>query len=221
MFVATFQRDETGAVFVEVAVLFPIIITVLFGSVDLLYAFYQWNAAAKAVEVGARIAAVSDPVASSLNRLSDQAVLNGSSPRSPMPSFAVTCNGSSETCTCAGACVGMAPNSYNGTAMNRIVFGRGSTACGDTTSYYTTGMCDVMPSITAANVLIVYQQTGLGYAGRPGGPVPTITVSLQNMKFQFFFLSFMLRAAIPMPAMTTTITAEDLCSAGSEGSCGS
>ena len=77
MFVATFQRDETGAVFVEVAVLFPIIITVLFGSVDLLYAFYQWNAAAKAVEVGARIAAVSDPVASSLNRLSDQAVLNG------------------------------------------------------------------------------------------------------------------------------------------------
>ena len=77
MFVATFQRDETGAVFVEVAVLFPIIITVLFGSVDLLYAFYQWNAAAKAVEVGARIAAVSDPVASGLNRLSDQAVLNG------------------------------------------------------------------------------------------------------------------------------------------------
>ena len=80
MFVAALQRDETGAVFVEVAVLFPIIITVLFGSVDLLYAFYQWNAAAKAVEVGARIAAVSDPVASSLNRLSDQAVLNGTEP---------------------------------------------------------------------------------------------------------------------------------------------
>ena len=35
-------------------------------------ALYQWNAAAKAVEIGARIAAVSDPVASGLNLNSRQ-----------------------------------------------------------------------------------------------------------------------------------------------------
>ena len=221
MSVTALRHDETGAVFVELAILLPIVITVLFGSVDLLYAFYQWNAAAKAVEVGARIAAVSDPVAAGLNRLSNQTVLNGVAMRGRMPSFTVTCNGGSLTCNCIGTCIGMAPNSYSAAAMDRIVFGRGSTTCGDTTSYYTTGMCDVLSSITPTNVVIMYQQTGLGYAGRPGGPVPTITVSLQNMNFQFFFLSSILGKTIPIPAMTTTITAEDLCSEGDNGSCGS
>ncbi len=214
--------DDAGAVLVEVSILLPIIITVLCGSIDLLYAFYQWNAAAKAVEVGARIAAVSDPVAIGLNNLSNQVVLSGlvrSGQR--MPSFKITCDGSTETCKCVGTCAGIAPNSFNTAAMNRIIFGRGSTSCTDATSYYTSGMCDIFPAITPANVRIVYIQTGLGYAGRPGGPVPSITVALQNLHFQFFFLSYLLGANIPMPAMTTTITAEDLCSGGANGSCGS
>jgi Flp pilus assembly protein TadG len=216
-----FQRDETGAVLVEISILLPIVITILCGSIDFLYAFYQWNAAAKAVQVGARIAAVSDPVAAGLNDLSNQVVLNGSvASRRPMPEFTITCDGSVEACTCSGNCPGISANSYNSAAMNRILFGRGSSSCTDATSYYTTGMCDILPAITAANVRIVYTQTGLGYAGRPGGPVPTITVSLQNLRFQFFFLSYLLGASVPIPAMTTTITAEDLCSAAI-GSCGS
>ena len=40
----------------------PIIFLFLLGAIDFLFAFYQWNAAAKAVQVGARIAAVSTPV---------------------------------------------------------------------------------------------------------------------------------------------------------------
>jgi hypothetical protein len=217
---ASLRRAEIGAAFVEFAVLLPIVVTVLFGSVDLLYAFYQWNAAAKAVEVGARLAAVSDPVAAGLIGLSNAAVLNGVSTGGAMPSFAVTCNGLSGTCSCSGMCIGMTENSYSASAMNRILFGRGSTACGDATSYYTTGMCDVLQSIKVANVVVQYRQTGLGYAGRPGGPVPTITVSLQNMSIQFFFLSS-LGVSIRMPPMTTTITAEDLCSSGGNGTCGS
>ena len=55
MKITTLKYDESGAVFVELAVLLPVLITVLFGSVDLLFAFHQWNAGAKAVEVGARI----------------------------------------------------------------------------------------------------------------------------------------------------------------------
>jgi hypothetical protein len=49
-------------------------------------------------------------------------------------------------------------------------------------------MCDIFPRIKPANVKMVYVRTGLGYAGRPGGPMPTIAVSLQNLPFQFFFL---------------------------------
>jgi len=63
-------------------------------------------------------------------------------------------------------------------------------------------------------VQIVYAQTGLGYAGRSGGPVPTITVSIQNLPFQFFFLGGLLGFGnINMPGLQTTITGEDLCSA--------
>jgi hypothetical protein len=214
-------RDETGAVLVEISILLPVVITILCGSIDFLYAFYQWNAAAKAVQVGARIAAVSDPVAAGLNDLANQVVLSGSvAPRRPMPGFTLICDGSAEACTCSGNCPGISANPYNAAAMNRIIFGRGSSSCTDATTYYATGMCDILPSITAANVKIVYTQTGLGYAGRPGGPVPTITVSLQDLQFQFFFLSYLLGRNIPIPAMTTTITAEDLCS-GTIGSCGS
>ena len=214
-------RDETGAVLVEISILLPIVITILCGSIDFLYAFYQWNAAAKAVQVGARIAAVSDPVAAGLNDLTNLVVLSGSvAPRRPMPGFTLTCDGRVEACTCSGNCPGISANPYNAAAMNRLIFGRGSSSCTDATTYYATGMCDILPSITAANVRIVYTQTGLGYAGRPGGPVPTVTVSLQDLQFQLFFLSYLLGRNIPIPAMTTTITAEDLCS-GTIGSCGS
>ena len=205
------RRDESGAVLVELSILLPIVITVLCGAIDVLYAFYQWNAAAKAVQVGARIAAVSDPVAIGLNNLSNQVLMSG----------LVTPDGSSATCTCVGTCADFAPNPFSRAAMNAIVFGRGSVSCTDATSYYASGMCDILPSISPANVRIVYTQSGLGYAGRPGGPVPTITVALQNMHFQFFFLSYLLGPDIAMPAMTTTITAEDLCSGGGSGSCGS
>jgi len=215
------RRDESGAVLVELSILLPIVITVLCGAIDVLYAFYQWNAAVKAVQVGARIAAVSDPVATGLNNLSNQVLLSGLvAPKQAMPSFQVTCDGGTETCTCVGTCTDLAPNPYSHAAMNAIVFGRGSASCTDATSYYTSGMCDILPSISPANVRIVYTQTGLGYAGRPGGPVPTITVALQNMRFEFFFLRYLLGPDIPMPAMTTTITAEDLCSGGGSGSCG-
>jgi hypothetical protein len=66
--------------------------------------------------------------------------------------------------------------------------------------------------ITPRNVVITYTQTGLGFAGRPGGPVPTITVQLQNIPFQFFFLGGLLGFAnINIPPVTTTITGEDIC----------
>ena len=213
-------RNQSGSILVEFAVLLPVIVLIVFGSVDLLYAFYQWNAAAKAVAVGARIAAVSDPVAIGLNGLTNRVVLSGLAvPRGPMPAFTVTCKGDTATCDCIGICTGMGGNSYDPTAMNRIVFGRASLRCGESASQRI-GMCDVLPSIKPENVVVVYQQTGLGFAGRPGGPLPTITVSLQKLTFQFFFLQD-LGIKINMPAMTTTITAEDLCSSGGSGSCGS
>ncbi len=208
-----FIRDDNGGVLVEATLMITFMFVFVLGAVDFLFALYQWNAATKAVQVGARIAAVSDPVASGLNSLSARVVNTSLRPASAMPRFAITCDGGTATCSCDGACVGV--GGYNATAMQTIVFGRGSKACGDATSSYSAGMCDIFDRITPANVRIVYTQpaapAGLGYAGRPGGPVPTIKVSLQNIPFRFFFLGDLLGFRdIHIPSVATTMTAEDL-----------
>ena len=103
-----------------------------------------------------------------LNRLSLAVVSAAVPPGSPMPDFRITCDGATESCICntVGACPGV--TGYDRAAMNTIVFGRGSSSCTDATSFYDTGMCDIFPRIRPQNVVIVYTQTGLGYAGRPG-----------------------------------------------------
>jgi Flp pilus assembly protein TadG len=211
-----FLCDEDGGSLVEATVLIPIIFVFLLGSVDFLYAFSQWTAATKATQLGARLAAVSDPVANGLTGTTNMAVsaVSGSVLLGdPMPDFQITCDGGTAACTCTrGTCSGM--GNYSAAAMNTIVFGRSSSGCGDASSYYTTGMCDIFTRITAANVRIVYDQTGLGFAGRDSGPVPTISVSLQNLTFQFFFLNGLRGFAnLAMPAFTTTVTGEALSSA--------
>jgi len=207
-----FLRDQQGSVLVEVTIILSITLVLVLGAIDFLLLFYQWNAAAKAVQIGARLAAVSDPVASGLNSLSQAVVSASVPPGAAMPNFVVTCDGRTTTCTCNGnACRGM--KGYDGAAMNNIVFGRGSSSCSDAKSAEGVGMCDIFPRITPANVKIVYAQTGLGYAGRPGGPVPTITVSLQNLPFQFFFLRGLMGFHdFQIPASTVSLTAEDLSS---------
>jgi hypothetical protein len=213
MMIFRFARDNNGGVLVEATIMVTIMFVFVLGSIDFLFAFYQWNAATKAVQVGARLAAVSDPVAKGLNGLSSGVISASLRPASAMPSFTVTCDGGTATCTCRGACKGV--GGYNATAMQTIVFGRGSTACGDARSFYTAGMCDIFQRITPANVRIIYTQpaapTGLGYAGRPGAPVPTIRISLQNIPFRFFFLGDLLGFRnIQIPDSATTMTAEDL-----------
>jgi hypothetical protein len=208
-----FLRDQRGAVLVEVTIMLSITLILVFGAIDFLLLFYQWNAAAKAVQIGARLAGVSDPVPSGLNSLSQAVVSASVSPGAAMPNFVVICDGRTATCICNGVngCRGI--KGYDRAAMNTIVFGRGSSSCSDAKSGDGVGMCDIFPRITPANVKIVYAQTGLGYAGRPGGPTPTITVSLQDLPFQFFFLRGLTGFHdLQIPASSVSLTAEDLSS---------
>jgi TadE-like protein len=199
--------DERGGVLLETTIMLTILLIFILGSVDFLMAMYQWNAAGKAVQIGARIAAVSTPVATGFTLITG--LEGGASPGDyPPPAF------TTRTCTGAGggSCTG--GGTYDATAMNRIVFGRtGGTSCTDATSPYEIGMCDVFSRVTAANVSVSYIYSGLGFAGRPGGPVPTVAVSLQNLTFQFIFLSAVGFSNVTIPPLTTTITGEDLSSA--------
>jgi Flp pilus assembly protein TadG len=220
-FTRCFTRDQDGAVLVETTVLIPILLIFLLGAVDFSLGFFQWNLASKALQIGARIAVVSDPVADGLNNLSTTLITGTVAAGDPMPSFQVTCDGAAASCTCTqGTCTGM--GTFSWAAMNKIICGRdntSSTQCNystqcNATTYYFRGMCDINPSITAANVRVRYTQTGLGFAGRSGGPVPTVEVLLQNLPFQFFFLNGLLGfQPINISPATTTVTGEVLSSA--------
>lgn len=222
----SFWSDEDGNVLVEVTLMIPILFVFLLGSVDFLFALNNWNSASKAAELGARLAAVSDPVATNLNDPTNgitQKVLSSSLlPGDPMPTFTVTCAGNGTTCTCTASgsstCYGYGSSvTLNQTALKTIVYGRGNNgSCNSAGSIYFDGMCAMYPRLTPANVVITYTQTGLGYAGRPDGPVPTVQVSLRGLTFQYFFLNKLLSfSSIPIPPTSsdpTTVTGEALSS---------
>jgi Flp pilus assembly protein TadG len=194
---------------------------VLFGGVDFLNAFYQWNMANKAVQYGARIAAVSNPVASDLPLL--DWTTTALSAGQPLPAnstlYSWTCNSAG----CTGTSTG-----YDGNALNTIVFGRnwlvtGNASCDPTTNLYLRGMCHMFSRVGRDNVEVSYADTGLGFAyrteivasGPVSAPIPTITVKLRNVPFQFFFLSGLMGFGnIQIPAQATTMTGEDLSNFG-------
>jgi Flp pilus assembly pilin Flp len=188
-------RDTRGAAMIEFSLVIGLLLVLTLGMIDFSFAFFQWNSASKAVQVGARLAAVSDPVSSDLQTLTG--LEGGALPGDPMPSFARVCSGAALTCT---------GGTYDPAAMNYII----------------SRMDRIFPQVTAANVTIRYTYTGLGFAGRPGaagrsgGPVPTITVELTGLNFSFFFLNGLLGfSPIQIPAMKTTVTGEDLSTVGS------
>ena len=209
-------RDESGAALLEFTAAAFTFFIILFGVVEFAYVFYQWNAATKAVQLGARLAAVSNPVANDLTSLSG---VGGSVlPGDPMPAFdrvctATSADGSTGTCTNV--------NSYNAAAMRAIIYGRCQTGvdCPRTTCVGTganIGMCNIFDRVTPQNVVVRYQYTGLGYAGRPGGPVPTITVSLTGLTYDFVLIGGLADlTSIQLPSFATTVTGEDLNVAGS------
>ncbi len=191
---------------------------VLFGIVEFANVFYQWNAATKAVQLGARLAAVSDPVSDNLTPTNMSGLSSSVLPGDPMPSFDCLCDGSSGTCT-GTVPAGASACNYNAAAMDVLVYGRGNTTgtCDNTGANI--GMCNVFPHnppLTPQNVIVRYQYTGLGYAGRPGGPVPTITVSLTGLNYDFILIGGLAGlTSMQLPSFATTVTGEDLNVAGS------
>ncbi|MCT8972704.1 TadE/TadG family type IV pilus assembly protein [Microbaculum marinisediminis] len=201
-----FLAENEGATMVEMTLVIVLLFLVTLGFVDFGYALYQWNQASKAVQVGARLAAVSNPVATGL--AAKVAELNAEiAPGDPSKSYSVVCNGASPTC------IGLGGLDVDAAALNRIVFGADGT-CGPPFGTGARGMCDVFqrnPPLGTANVVVEYTYSGLGYAARPGGPVPTIRVQLQDLNFNFFFLAGLLGLGqMEIPPMTGTITGEDL-----------
>ncbi len=204
-FLRRLRHRNDGAAMVEFSIVVGLLLTISSGLVEFGMIFYQWNSASKAAQLGARLAAVSSPVSSDLSTLTGTE--NGALPGDPFPFFERICNGATASCSGGGT--------YDPVAMNTLVFGRGDSTCQTVGADGYPGMCDVFPRIQASNVIVTYRHTGLGFAGRPGGPVPTVTVELTGLTYNFVFLDGLLGfGPIQLPNVRTTVTGEDLSTLG-------
>ncbi|MEY4696811.1 MAG: hypothetical protein RIT14_1239 [Pseudomonadota bacterium] len=193
------ERDE-GISMVEGLIVFPLVLLTIVTFVELGFAVFQWNQATKAVNIGARLAAVSDPVATTAAyaALADPVGSVAGSP--PAVGASVTCSGVAGAAACDSA------------KIARLV--RGSDGqCSPDIDGGVAGMCDVDRWISPDNVRVTYARAGLGYNGHPNGPVVTATVELEDLTFKFFLVGALLGLdSIPIPAQPVTVTGEDMSS---------
>ncbi len=192
-----FGRDEHGASAAEFALVLPLFLLFLLGTIDV--GLYAWtiNQQEKATQMGARWAAATDMVPSGLINHSfavSEAVPQGSVV--PLANFpGVTCDNTGCTCKAGGTCsFAVAPGTQGSAAFTAIV----------------TRMQDFRSSITPEKVVIDYDWSGLGYSGDPTGPdvAPFVTVRLRNMTYQPITL-LLFGGEVGLPETPYTITSED------------
>ena len=187
-----FVRNTAGTTAIEFALVAMLVFSFTFFIFEASYLFFQSNAAEKATQLGVRIAIVSDPVATELTSFDGKMPSNRFG--DPMPPFSATpvvCDGATSTCDNNFTFAAAALNRI-ASAMDRAYGGKGV--------------------ITPAKVIVEYAPVaGLGFVGKPGGPVPMITVRLQNMTYNWIIVDrFLGLSPIAMPGFTATLVGEDL-----------
>lgn len=206
-----FWAESSGLALTEMLLVFPIFIFVVGAMIEFGTMMFQWNQTVKAMQLGARLAAVSSPLTdiSALN-IYTTAVAPGDP--APLEGVSVSCGAGTTAC--------------DATELARLL--TGGDGCGDL-STGVSGICDVAPFIGAENLRITYYRSGLGYVGRPFGPVVSITLEVRNLNFDFLLLDDLSRffardegpvlGAIAIPAHPVTITSEDMSSCADPEDC--
>lgn len=193
-----FRGDKSGATLVEGLISLPIMVLLFATLVEFGWAVVQLGQATKAVQYGARRLAVSTPLIPDLTPFTDFSGL-GLLEGDPVPSTIVRIS--------CGAGAGAACISSE---LDRLVLG-GDGVCDPTVQGTYIGMCDIMPQIRASNIRVTYIRDGLGYVGRPAGPILTIRLELVDLQFRFFLLGRLLSlTSLTIPPQAVTITSEDL-----------
>lgn len=192
-------QSTHGGTAAEFGLLTPLLLSFMIGTVDLGRFLWTCNRAEKATQMGVRYAVTNDIVPSGLATY-DFAIAGGIPQGDPIPlsSFGgADCNSASGTVTCTcktgATCPTLTP--VNTQAFTNIV----------------TQMQRFYPSLTADNVTISYEYSGLGYAGDPNGiqVSPLVTVKLKNMTFTPMLFRFFAASPLSLPAYTASLTLED------------
>lgn len=192
-----FLSGQGGATAAEFALVLPLSMLFLFGIIDAGRFGWDINRAEKATQVGARWAVATDVIPSGLSTYSF-AVSGGISQGTVVPKTAfggIWCaSNGTVTCTCDDSSACDFGTTANSTAFNSLV----------------SRMQEIDPAITAANVRVDYDWSGLGFAGDPNGPdvAPIVKISLRNMQFRPLTL-FLFNTDLPLPSFSYSLTMED------------
>lgn len=192
-----FRESEDGVSLTEALLVTPIVLLVFTTFIELGFATFQWNQTVTAMQHGARMLAVSDPMLADMSHLTSDYSTTPEGDPVPSANRSLSCGAGEIAC--------------DPVQMQRLITGS------DTSCAYVAGtrpgMCDIFPRITANSVRITYYRSGLGYVGRPDGPVLSITVELRNLTFNFLLLGrFLPTSVLTIPAHPVTITSEDMSS---------
>lgn len=200
-------RDERGISCVEFVIVATVFFMLIFGIVDFSRAMWEWNAAAKATQFGARYAVVSDIVSldykdfSALSisgvRAGDDVPLKDSGGNDIIaPIFCSDGDpGAGLAIGCGTSLGGLAAAKANAVAFLAIV----------------TMMQRHYDRVEAHNVVIEYRHIGLGFAGNPVGPDvdPLVTVKLRDMEFDFITPGLAGIFTLNLPDFAASLTGED------------
>lgn len=195
---ARLRACDRGANAAEFALVLPVLIFFLLGVVDVGRMLWTWNMAEKATQAGVRFAAVTDLVPSGLATY--DFVTSGGIPQGdpiPLTSFGgATCtsSGGSVSCACDSGATCPPLGTASSAAFTNIL----------------TRMQKMMPQLVAANVVVHYGYSGLGFAGDPNGPdvAPLITVSLRDVQFTPVLFQ-LFGASMTLPSSSSSMTMED------------
>lgn len=192
-----FIKNQDGVSLVEALITFPLLLLAVAVFVEFGFAVFQWNQTVKAVQLGARLASVSSPLATDMSALTaDYPADQGG----PTPATPVTVSCGAGTTACVNA------------ELQRLVEGSDGN-CDSNIGSSLPGMCDFNPNIRENNVIISYHRSGLGYVGRPSGPVVTVTLEVTGLSFNLPILGRLLGLTnITIPSHPVSITGEDLSS---------
>lgn len=197
-------RDHRGAGAAEFAIVLPLFLIFLLGTIDAGRYAWEFNQAAKATQTGARWAIVTDlvPGGNTATGLKNYSwAVSGIVPQgTPVPESdfgGVYCesSGGTASCTCKVSCPFSTTVDVDAQdAWDKIV-GR---------------MQQIYPAIQSDNVRIDYDWSGLGFAGDPNGPdvAPLTTVTLKDMQFQPLTL-LLFGGTIDIPESSYALTMED------------